>query len=155
MRDQLVPPGRFFSSASRTAVSAENRPVDTPQLNVDRSAVDVRRSQSLENVVDRSVFVPTIETIVNRLPGPKLFRQVPPRRTCAKNPENPIEYQAMVARWTPGLRRLRKQILNTFPLVIRDPIACHHRALRGCHVFVRRQCARIVRIRKEQFSDRA
>src|SRR2546430_17270230 len=47
MRNQLAPPDPFFSPTGSTPMGSDNRPIDTPQLVVDRARLDETRLQAI------------------------------------------------------------------------------------------------------------
>ena len=68
MHDQMVLPDPFCSTTASAAMFSDNRAIDTPKLLVDRVYVNMRCSQELQNLVQGTVGVPTIEPTVDRYP---------------------------------------------------------------------------------------
>ena len=117
---------RFFSSASGTSRGANNRSVDAPKLIVYLSSVDESRPQAIEYTVERSVVIPLVEPFPSGFAAAVFVRQIPPRRTGSHDPEYRIENHASIGRRPTGPRRLRQQIGDTFPLLVRELMPWHN-----------------------------
>jgi hypothetical protein len=126
MRGLSVPWDCFFSSASGTSRSANNRSIDAPKLIVDLSAVDESRPQAIEYTVDRSIGIPLVEPFPSSFAAAVFVRQIPPRRTGSHDPEYRIEDHASIGRRSSRPRRLRQQIGDILPLLIRELMPWHN-----------------------------
>jgi len=58
-----------FSTAGSTPSSANNGPIDTPQIVVDLADVDKRCLKALQDIVERAVGIPLIEQSPDGLPS--------------------------------------------------------------------------------------
>ena len=155
MRDHQVPPGPPFSAPCGTAGGSNDRAVDTPQVLVDLAHVHFGGLQPVEDLIERSVVVPSVEKIPHRTPWPVLFGQVTPRRAGSHNPKNAIHDHPPVAGWSPGFSARRKDVLDEFPLIIRKSMSRHLHALRGKVECPTQSMRQIPLATEDQFSDKA
>ena len=70
MRDQPVPPHRFFNAPRGTPGSANRRTIDTPQI---VHVFDLLVAQSREDCLKRRIAVPLVEQPPHRLPWTELL----------------------------------------------------------------------------------
>ena len=76
------------------------------------------------------VVPPTVEAIVDRLPGPVAFRKVPPRSPGVEDPENSIDNPVVIVERVPRLAAMStmgQEGLDTSPLLIRKFVPVHGR----------------------------
>jgi hypothetical protein len=125
MRDQPVPPGRFFSTSSGATMRSHNCAVDAPKILVDRPRIDESRAKTIQDFVQRTVCIPSIETTVHRFPRSKFVREVAPRRSRSHNPKNSIDNDSPITLWSSHLGWSRKNIFDTFPLIVRKLMSRH------------------------------
>ena len=99
--------------------------VDAPKVVVNHLALDVCRTQAVQNRIKRPVAVPFVKQPINRSPMAELWRKITPWRTRAKNPQDAMECDSRIGWWSPSRFAFREQIFNTFPLVIGQAMSCH------------------------------
>ena len=69
----------------------------------------ILRQQDLQDALPDAFFAPALIAAGNRGPGSETLGQFAPGRTGAHDPEQALDYQAVIDRWTPRLRLLRRQ----------------------------------------------
>ena len=155
MRDHQVLPDPLFSAPCGTAGGSNDGAVDTPQVLVDLSHVHFGGQQPVEDLVECSVVVPSVEQIPYRTPWAVLLRQITPWRAGPQDPEDAIHDHPPVAGWSPGFRPRRKYVLDEFPLIIRKSMSRHLYALRGKVKWSTQSMRQIPLATEDQFSDKA
>jgi hypothetical protein len=70
---------------------------------------NLRWEQDLQDTSPDALFAPALLTTGHGRPGPKAFGQFAPGRAGARDPEHAFHHQAVIDRWTPCLRLLRRQ----------------------------------------------
>lgn len=155
MRDQPVLANPLFSASGGTTGGANCRAVNTPQLLVDLSGVEVVRLQAGENFVERPVPVPLVKQVPYGCPRTKLLGQITPWGAGAKNPKDAIDNRAPITRRATRAGRLGKHILETLPLVVGKSMPNHFDALHGQLETSEQSLHQIPLAMEDQFSDKA
>src|SRR5690606_21997115 len=101
--------------------------IHTPQLLVDVAQVDARRTQSMENLVERAVVVPFVEQVPHGAPFSKFLRQIAPWRAGSHDPQNAINDITSTNRRPSPRSPRRKNVGKQFPLFSRYSISKHDR----------------------------
>ena len=123
-RPALVDP--FFSAAGSTARGTYGRAVDAPQFVVDFAQLHAGSAEAIEDFVQCPVGIPLVEEIPGGRPRAELLGQVAPGRTGSQNPQNGIDDRPSIARFAARFRGRWKDVANTIPLFIRQPMSYHH-----------------------------
>jgi hypothetical protein len=80
--------------------------------------------QRLQDALEDLPAAPGVEVVVDRLPRPEPFGEIPPWRPTAQHPEHPIEHRPGIPEMSAGCR-VRDQGLDQRPLFIRELVTAH------------------------------
>jgi hypothetical protein len=155
MHDLRALPRPFFSAPCSTAGGSYVTAIKAPKAVIEvilRAQLDLK---FFDQGCQQSFFSPLIEVVINRLPWRIFFGQVAPGRTRSDDPKNGIERRPAIRRRPTGIRSDRKQMLNTFPLLIRELMTGHGIDLQG-HPCVKSswKSGIFAKMGKDRFSDR-
>jgi len=125
MRDQWAHSGRFFSTASGASMSSIDGSVNTPKLAINLLSINVSRTKSIQERIERAITGPVVEQSINRSPIAILRRNIPPWRTGPQDPKNGIENGSWTTRRPAGLSGSRKKVFDTFPLIVGNLVTWH------------------------------
>lgn len=110
---------RFFRPCG-TAGGTNNRPTNTPEIVVERLGIHHGVLEPPEDCVERVVFAPVVEMILNGLPFAEPLWQVTPGGSGTQNPEDTVEDRATVLGRSSGWFPFRdNQIRHQLPLIVR------------------------------------
>ena len=155
MRDQTVLVNPLFSASGGATGGANRGAVDTPQLLVDLSGVEVVRLQAGEDFVERPVRVPLVKQVPYGCPRTKFLGQITPWGAGSKDPKDAIDNRPPIARRATRAGRLRKHVLDTLPLVVGKSMPSHFDALHGQLETSDHSLHQIPLAMEHQFSDKA
>src|ERR1700677_4160014 len=107
-------------------VGSNHSAVNAVHLPVQQSPPIGLSLQRFEYLKQRSVTPPSIESSGDRPPRPMFNGQIPPRRTCAHQPEDRIEKPPMADRRPSGQGFFRRQQrFYARPLLVREAMSWH------------------------------
>jgi hypothetical protein len=156
MHDLLAPLGPLFSAPCGTAGGSNVTAVNAPKVVIEAPFQAQLDLKFLDEGSQQPFFPPQIEVVIDRLPRRIFFGKVAPGRTGPEDPKDAIEHRPEIRRGPTGIRGNRKQMLDTFPLLIRELVTGHSTDLQ------RHPCVRsswksgiFVKPGKDLFSDRA
>jgi hypothetical protein len=156
MHDLLALPGPLFSAPCGTAGGAHVTAVNAPEAVIEAPFPAQLDLKFFDEGCQQPFFSPLIEEVIDRLPRRVFFGQVAPGRTRSDDPKDAIERRPAIRRRPTGIRSARKQILNTFPLLIRELVTGHSIDLQQ-HPCVKSswKSGIFAKLGKDRFSDRA
>jgi hypothetical protein len=99
-----------------------DHPVQLPQLVASRLHCG-------QDPLPGAIFSPPVETFEDGVPWAEPFRQVPPRRTCAKPPRDSLHDHPMIQPRATTPMNPRQQRLNHSPRLIRNHITLMHNTI--------------------------
>jgi hypothetical protein len=89
-------------------MGANDRTIDTVLLPIDLADSVSLLLQGFQDSLPDAGFDPPVKSARDRTPRAIAFGQISPRRTRSQNPQDTIENQAMILRWTTHLWLLRR-----------------------------------------------
>jgi len=114
-----------FPASSGGSTGSYGRAVDAPEVPVDPALAVQTYLEGLKHPIPCSVAAPSVEPLVDRLPGAIALRQVAPRGARAQEPEYGVEHCSQVASGPPTRRGRWEQIFQRCPLLIRQFVSSH------------------------------
>src|SRR3954453_12502042 len=111
----------FFFRPSGGRVGAVDGAVETPQLAIDEARLVELEQESVKDLGPGAVLAPTIEAVVDGLPGAVTFRRVGPGGASMQVPKNAVNEGAMVLPGTTAVTvviTIVEEVGNALPLGI-------------------------------------
>jgi hypothetical protein len=118
MRDQLVPPGPLFCAARSTPVRSHDCSIDTPQIIIQFAAICGMLGKAINDTLEGSIIIPTIEMLEHCLPCAKFGRQVSPFSTSVVYPNHRLKHLPWICRRSTCLSGLWENVFDYIPLFI-------------------------------------
>jgi len=99
---------------------------------VEQQGLQVGQTNGKEHPFPNAALGPPVEALINRIPLAVTLGQVPPRRACPGNPNDPIHKPAIVLAMSTWISFLAGQkVLDQNPLLVREFVAAHGGVLAG------------------------
>jgi hypothetical protein len=87
----------------------DDRAVDVVQIPVQITLLLVFFQEGIKHLLPDALLAPTAQAAVDGLQGSIALRQITWGRTSARQPEEGVNDQTVIQRWTPYTRPLRRQ----------------------------------------------
>ena len=117
-------PRPLFARPGGSARSTHIGAVDEPEIPIDLALLVESNPQCFEDAIEEAFAPPAVEAIIDALPFPVAFGHVSPWSSGAKNPEHPIERDAVVVP-SSATFLYGEKCLDQVPVIIREFVARH------------------------------